>query len=837
MNDLKQLTVFFQQALARPLLAAVCVCLMSLSMADANAAGLGRMRVLSALGAPFSAEVELTNFKPEDENNMVVRIANAELFKQAGIDYNPALAGIFASISKDKASPSIVLSSSSPIGEPLLEILLEVSWQSGRLVRQYTVLLDPINPVNEAPAANNEPVQAPSSQIASTPASTPLPVAQPSAEPVAKKPYTNEANAAGASSYDVRRGDTLYGIASRLSGTDAHQINALMALLLQNNPHAFDDNDINRLKTGVVLNTAGVGTGTIGNGMFKAGGGSGASQRKFEQYKQGSSKKAKTLASKKTGSKSVKNTVKTEAQNKPVATQDQLKVSGNAAVGNQSKKTADLAQTNATSAAKDAAKEAAIAKNRAIAEEKARIAELEKSIKKSIDIKNNLVTSPQALPAVDTTNKMTPPAGAANKSQPALTLSSAPAAAPNTPSMPAPAAPAAVAPAAAPAQATVAAPTPAKPKTPAVEEPAWYESLDPLTLGGLGGVAALVGAWFVYRRKKNNENAEFSDSTFNSKDTQGGLLTQDGGQAVDTFNSVFVSNFSEANSPLEASEVDPVAEADVYMQYGRDAHAEDILKDALKQNPTRHAVRLKLMELYASKNNQQGLSAQFDMLSQLTQSSGDDWKAGKQLFEKTMGAKASNSPNQPMNTAASVLRSNAPSVPYSAPTMIGDVADLPDMKTNFNASPMITALAPNQDQSVTNSKPNSSGLSFHLQSPTMMLAPGVVGLNPQGAQGSLSGAASPDMPSLQQNSVLEFTMSQASAPAMQSNATTAMFNQANLGAPNAVSNFSALETKLNLAKAYTDIGDKEGARELLQEIVEAGHQSLSEQAKGLLAKL
>jgi pilus assembly protein FimV len=72
---------------------------------------------------------------------------------------------------------------------------------------------------------------------------------------------------------------------------------------------------------------------------------------------------------------------------------------------------------------------------------------------------------------------------------------------------------------------------------------------------------------------------------------------------VDTNNSVFNSNFAPSASQLDTNEVDPVAEADVYIAYGRDAQAEEILKEALRTHPERHAVRLKLLEIYVTRKD------------------------------------------------------------------------------------------------------------------------------------------------------------------------------------------------------------------------------------------
>jgi pilus assembly protein FimV len=384
-----------------------------------------------------------------------------------------------------------------------------------------------------------------------------------------------------------------------------------------------------------------------------------------------------------------------------------------------------------------------------------------------------------------------------------------------------------------------------------IEEPSWYENIDPLTLGGAGGVLALLGAWFVYRRKKNTTADSFADSTFSTKDTQGGLLTADGGEAVDTFNSVFMSNFSEANAPIESAEVDPIAEADVYMQYGRDAHAEDILLDALKQNPTRHPVRLKLMELYASKGNQLSLNTQLETLSSLTQETGAEWLAARKIVASSSSSELATSTklkDTTFNTQidkpviVSAQKNTNPainSIKLSEPTMIGDLTDFNNtvpLKTgnDFNLN-NLSAFEPSINLGDLN-KPvalgalsglkqpapasNAGGINFNIQSPTVLGKPNNFG----------SGIAqSAQATRLELNSTIDFQLSKADGHP------TSIMDK--LTSNSGASVTPALETKLSLAKAYTDIGDKEGARELLQEVIDAGHQSLSEQAKALLIKL
>ena len=116
----------------------------------AQAAGLGRLTILSALGQPLSAEVELISVQRDELSTLSARLASPEAFTQAGVQYNPALSGARLSIEKRAdGRPYIRITSARPLNEPFIDLLIELSWAQGRLVREYTALIDP--PADIAP--------------------------------------------------------------------------------------------------------------------------------------------------------------------------------------------------------------------------------------------------------------------------------------------------------------------------------------------------------------------------------------------------------------------------------------------------------------------------------------------------------------------------------------------------------------------------------------------------------------------------------------------------------------------------------------------------------------
>src|SRR4029453_1491360 len=109
------------------------------------------------------------------------------------------------------------------------------------------------------------------------------------------------------------------------------------------------------------------------------------------------------------------------------------------------------------------------------------------------------------------------------------------------------------------------------------------------------------------------------------------LFGATGGQSVDTGTSTFNSSFIPAASQLDSNEVDPVAEADVYIAYGREEQAEEILKEALRLQPDRHPVRVKLLEIYSRRGDKASFNAVAEELRDRTGGIGDDWERASKL--------------------------------------------------------------------------------------------------------------------------------------------------------------------------------------------------------------
>ncbi len=109
----------------------------------ANAAGLGKLTVLSALGQPLRAEIELTAVSNDEASHLVAKLASPDAYRAANVEFNPALLSLRFAVEQRGGRQFVRITSPQPLNEPFVDLLLELSWDNGRLVREYTFLLDP----------------------------------------------------------------------------------------------------------------------------------------------------------------------------------------------------------------------------------------------------------------------------------------------------------------------------------------------------------------------------------------------------------------------------------------------------------------------------------------------------------------------------------------------------------------------------------------------------------------------------------------------------------------------------------------------------------------------
>ena len=246
--------------------------------AGAWALGLGNIELKSALNQPLDAQIEVVSATPDELQGLKVALAPPEMFERYGLDRPAYLQNFAFRVVADRSGKGIVhVTSAQSIAEPFVTLLVEATWPRGRVLREYTVLLDPpvllpapatpqaVQPAETRPANNGGPGGAisrpPPQQPARQPAPEPVPQAAPPpvsriepepAAPVSRSaPPRAPASVAGGAYGPVQRGDTLWVIADRLK-PEGVTINQMMVAMYRSNPDAFGGN-INLLRAGASL--------------------------------------------------------------------------------------------------------------------------------------------------------------------------------------------------------------------------------------------------------------------------------------------------------------------------------------------------------------------------------------------------------------------------------------------------------------------------------------------------------------------------------------------------------------------------------------------------------
>ncbi len=251
---------------------------LALAASGSWALGLGRMAVQSALGENLRAEIDVTSITPEEASSLRVRIAPPDAYRAAGVDYSAALPGTQVTLARrTDGRPYLRVSSDRAVQEPFVDVILELSWSSGRLVREYTMLLDPptTRTACVSPGASSR-----AGHIGRPDAATDLHAnartgaarragragarraacrctgaccqSHGAAAPRAAAPTAPSTPSASGDEYNVRAGDTLSRIAARTQ-REGVSLDQMLVALWRGNPQAFIANNMNRLKAGSTL--------------------------------------------------------------------------------------------------------------------------------------------------------------------------------------------------------------------------------------------------------------------------------------------------------------------------------------------------------------------------------------------------------------------------------------------------------------------------------------------------------------------------------------------------------------------------------------------------------
>jgi pilus assembly protein FimV len=860
----------------------------------ANAASLGQLSVTSALGQPLRAELDVTFASEEEADSAAVRLAPVSAFSNANLDFNPALSSLQFALEKQPSGRSIVrVTSTAPVNEPYLDLLIELNTASGRVIREYTMLLDPpglkrdpdvISPsvVAGGPLAPAESVAAPppvaaapvpaaaETQVTPAPTGTAQPLVPPGrSESVPPAEVTAE------------RGDTLMKIA-RAVKSDSVSLDQMVVALYRANPQAFRGRNMNRLVAGSSLRIPDADKVMAAGSSAAARRVVVAQSRDFARYRSrlvGAATPTRTPGAQ----TAARGRVRTKVENGSAQPSgDQLKIASA-----QAKSAGDKAR----------AADEAVARNRQIQELQERIRDLEQTntkLQQALELKSRIGAQAQATAeAKKAPGELAQPAAAATaaagaKSETKPAPSAAPAApadarkvaeAPaamksETSAEPAKPVAAASAPAPAPAvSATTTAPTTAAPATTAPAAPVvappkagavppkskkapappdnggffsdLWENSGPYILGGLAAV--LLGALALVMLRRRAKNADEDMELTNALASE--LLPDDEMHAAEKKESVAVpaqaSRESRAAFAADHPDFDPVAEADVYFAYGRTAEAIEMLKSTIRANPQLIAAKLKLLEIYAGAQNK----AAFDELAQdikaQTHGQGEQWHIVNQLGHSLY-------PESNLYKGAAVGAAAAHQTRggefEKLDQSLDDPATDPLVDLDLNApatSPAKTAMTGGgargastvgHDALAITGAPTDSPLTFEG------LASGPGGASTQKLGAPLAPRSLPD---------LDLTLPAPSAPRVAEARPTAAMNTSTNTRPGpiTVSPTTSIEfassasvsaemtTMLDLARGYIDLGLADGARELLEDVRVHGTNEQRRDAAELLQKL
>ena len=227
--------------------------------------GLGEIEIHSALNEPMNADIELIDFKPEQIQELQVSLASQKLFERVGVPRPYILTQLkFKPMLTASGQPVIRVTSKDSIREPFLTFLIDARWSGGKILREYTVLLDP--PIFggqaksniESPKVAAQPRAPEQSTAVAKPATRPPAVqaTRPAAPQPAPQKNIIESPPPGnrqEQEVTVKRGDTLWSIAEPYAREKGVSVNQMMLAIQSQNPQGFAGNNINTLKSGAIL--------------------------------------------------------------------------------------------------------------------------------------------------------------------------------------------------------------------------------------------------------------------------------------------------------------------------------------------------------------------------------------------------------------------------------------------------------------------------------------------------------------------------------------------------------------------------------------------------------
>lgn len=876
--------------------------------ATVSAVGMGGINVASALGQKLNADIQLMSLSKDEKSSLVARLAAPDAYKGAGIEYPHGNKFKFEIESRAGGEYYLKVSSAQPINDPFVSLLVELSWSSGKLLREYTFLLDPPGYVPEQPkqaevhdvAPAAQPVSAgaeakPVEQVA--PAAV-IPESKPVAYPAEKPAMATSPRQAIAEPAEkklvagditVQRGDTLNKIAAQNRPAEV-SLERMLVALYRANADQFDGKNMNRIRTGKILRLP-------DQDELKGVSQSGAAAEIHAQVADWNAYRQKLAGAAATGSQpqsprqvasgKITGSVADKAPVAKESAREVLKLSRGEALGDKAAAGAGGKQMSAQDK-KNAAQEEAIAKTKTLKEDQARAALLEKNLK---DMQRLAQLKSEGLARL----KADADAQAQSRNKAALTT-------------PADAAASGVGAASAVAAASEAKPAPVaqpKPKVVAPKPSLVGSAFDePLYLAG-GAVALLglggLGFMLIRRRKAQVAGVAISDEDIGSAAAHFAAPVAPSPDTGDF--TAMADTHADVNAPSD--DVDPISEADLFLSFGRDAQAEEILKEALQNTPNNHRIHLKLLGIYVNREDVNS----FAVIARQLQDSGDEeaWQQaaamGRKLepdnpmygsagtIEDSGGvtpqiAAASAMPDFVLDDAQGVQEASTTGVDFDlgAPdeqaatspepdflaaaekTMIMTPADmaasqavpmdfditsidpslgtLPEMDFDITSTDIPAAEAAGQAEAAL---PNLDDLIFDVTT----IHPSVPEAQPEAAKHAEAAPPGDDGMAFTLDFPIEDGVAEKFEPVAQAADTglagitlnldddTAPVDSAveSVAAGTRDEHWQEVATKLDLAKAYQEMGDVTGAREILDEVLAEGDAGQREAAQAMIDQL
>ncbi len=613
--------------------------------------GLGEINLHSALNQPLDAEIGLLSVGSTTVEEIVVKLASKEAFDKAGLERPFFLTKLKFSVAKRvNGDTYLKITSHDPVKEPFLDFIIEANWPSGRVLREYTLLLDPPVLVDERPAALDIPLFESEWPAAGSSLTQNASVAVPSTTAVRGVPRftprtsTVSRSDSGAITYGpVKRTDTLWKISSEMRPDRSVTVQQVMIALLNENPEAFENQNINELKAGYflrILDPASI-------ALVSAAEAEKIAKLQYDQWVDAKYSSAlaagqRPLGSKRNGTSSVGSSdSKTSSRLTLVVPDESVSQSGSG-----SKLEASDGEVRQELAF---ALESADVSRQENEELRKRLSALEEqlaSMQRLITLKGDTLSAMQLNSEVVTAAELaannnvilpdvaelpneifvTDVAASASQSEVVATEESKRAASPVV-----------------------------VPAAPTIEPSIIDEflsvvdsilgsvgsllNIDPiLALGGLALIALVVGALVVRRRKMAAFEEELSEIDYTAPlGSETAAVDENmSDEAVESVLNDVIPDYSNSDGmEVNDDEIDAIAEADVYLAYRRFDKAEELLSEAVQNEPERHDIQVKLLEVYAASDKKEAFVEQAKSLrASLGGTDNDTWKSVTEMGKK-----------------------------------------------------------------------------------------------------------------------------------------------------------------------------------------------------------